>query len=433
MNRTQAISVSSRVRNTAPVQYHLVLEEAPTGLDPCLTVLSPAMLIDFRQAAMPDTFAADVCVVGAGAAGITLARCLSNHGLSVCLIESGGFDFDDRTQSLYEGENLGMTYYPLVESRLRFLGGTTNIWGGRCVPLDPIDFRARAWVPHSGWPIDAQDLQSFYHRAHDDLELGEYAYGESMWQAADGRPTAFGPDTFSTSFWRFDEIEERFGSKSCADICQSRLITLLLHANAVNIQASENGTRIEHIKISNLGNTTAIVQARHFVLACGAIENARLLLAANDVHPRGLGNEHDQVGRYFMEHPHGRLGTVQTPHAFLLWSLYRKRFPRSGVPFAPALVGSEAMQERLGILNSAITFKLQRDASLGAPLNKKLYMKLKHEMRPNRSGRRLWHFYRRSRKWLQRHFRSRVEKIRAGLGVTGLHLIVRAEQAPNPK
>lgn len=390
------------------------------------------MLVDFSLADAPRTFTADVCVVGAGAAGVTLARSLSQHGHSVCLLESGGLDFDSRTQSLYEGANIGMQYYPLEESRLRFLGGTTNIWGGRCVPHDPIDFRKRAWVPHSSWPIGIDDLQRYYRKAHDDLELGKYSYDEALWQLTDSRPTAFNPDTFASRFWRFDERQERFGASGCDDIAHSSLITLVLHANVVHIQAAENGRRISRVDVKNLEHVAAAVTARYFVLACGAVENARLLLAARDVQTQGLGNTHDQVGRYFMEHPHGRLGTVETTQAFQLWSLYRKRFPNNATPFAPALVSTEAQQERLGILNSAITFKLQRDPARGTPLDKQLYLKLKHELHPNRSGRRLWYAFRRSRAWLQRHFRSGVEQWRAKLGLTSLHLIVRAEQAPNP-
>ena len=97
--------------------------------------------------------ATDVCVVGAGAAGVVLARNLKNAGREVCLLEAGGMDYENDTQTLFEGENIGAEYYPLDHSRLRFFGGTTNIWGGRNITLDPIDFKKRDWVPHSGWPI----------------------------------------------------------------------------------------------------------------------------------------------------------------------------------------------------------------------------------------------------------------------------------------
>lgn len=370
--------------------------------------------------------------MGAGAAGITLARSLAAKGVGVCLLEAGGTDFDAETQSLYDGANLGMEYYPLEESRLRFLGGTTNIWGGRSVPLDPIDFDERSWVPHSGWPITLDDLQTYYERAHSDLDLGTYDYSESLWGRTQAQPPAFAPDTFSTTFWRFDNRHERYGASGADDLIKSNRITLVLGANVIHIQSEAGGSGIRSVRIANLAGVEGQVTARHFVLACGAIENARLLLNSDDVHPAGLGNEYDQVGRYFMEHPHGRMGTVKTDQAFTIWSAYRKRFPARSAPFAPALVMTPALQEKLGVLNSAVTFKLQRDARLGAPLNKKLYLKLKHDLQPTRSSRRLWYAYRHTRNWLQRNVRRQLERARVGLGLTGLHVIVRAEQAPNP-
>ncbi len=133
------------------------------------------MLIDLRNAqnGVNNGLEADVCIVGAGAAGISLCRHLRKLGHSVCLLESGGLDFEVETQDLYDGPNEGMTYYDLVDARLRFFGGTTNIWGGRCTPLEPLDFQHRPWVQHSGWPFQAQDLEQHYRVAHDSLDLGE--------------------------------------------------------------------------------------------------------------------------------------------------------------------------------------------------------------------------------------------------------------------
>ena len=135
------------------------------------------MLLDLRE--LPETAAldADVCIAGAGAAGITLARALLARGRRVTLLESGGLDFEAATQALCAGANLGFDYYGLEDARLRFFGGTTNIWGGRCALLDPIDFERRSWVPHSGWPIAFADLEPWYRIAHAELSLEEFDYG----------------------------------------------------------------------------------------------------------------------------------------------------------------------------------------------------------------------------------------------------------------
>ena len=85
------------------------------------------MLIDLNEASAPAQLETDVCVVGGGAAGVALARNLSQRGHDVCLLEAGGMDFEQTTQDLCLGDSVGMEYYELEHSRLRFFGGTTNI------------------------------------------------------------------------------------------------------------------------------------------------------------------------------------------------------------------------------------------------------------------------------------------------------------------
>lgn len=107
----------------------------------------------------------DICIVGAGAVGIAIALQLKNTPHQVCLMESGDLSFDAATQSLYDFENVGHPIRDDSPSRVRFFGGTTNIWTGRCLQLDPIDFTKRDWVANSGWPIDYNELTPYYERA----------------------------------------------------------------------------------------------------------------------------------------------------------------------------------------------------------------------------------------------------------------------------
>lgn len=274
------------------------------------------MIIDLNDVPADQRFKADVCVVGAGAAGVVLARQLMRQGNTVCLLEAGGFDFEADTQDLFRGENRGMAYYDLVDSRLRFFGGTTNIWGGRCALLDPVDFRRRTWVPHSGWPIDASDLEPYYQLVHQELGLGEVCYDDRLWNEIGEAAPAFDPERFATRFWRFDDLKERFSAQRSDDVLRSDKVQVLLHANLTHIQATANAASVEHVKVQSLQGVSALVSARHFVLAGGGIENARMLLISNDVEKSGIGNQHDQVGRYFMEHPHGRAGKLTGDGAY---------------------------------------------------------------------------------------------------------------------
>jgi choline dehydrogenase-like flavoprotein len=390
------------------------------------------MLIDFRESPEAAQVETDVCIAGAGAAGIPLARRLMEQGHSVCLLEGGGLQFDQDTQALFVGANLGMDYYDLVDARLRFFGGTTRIWGGRCALMDRIDFERRAWVPYSGWPIDRQDLEPYYRQAHEQFELDEFNYGQELWAALGTETPSFDPARITTSLWRFDELSERYGPDRCRDLMDSDRVRILLHANVVQIQASDNARRVEHLVVKALDGQTCQVRARQYVLAAGAIENARLLLASSDIERSGLGNARDQVGRYFMEHPNGRIARVDVQRPFELWRSLQKRFMPSGPPLAPVLRLAEETQREKQALNSAVTFKLQRDPSRGLSLVQGIYPTIKHAMNPNRTGLALNHAYRSIRAWIHREVRMTVEATRTRLGLRQLYLIMRGEQVPNP-
>lgn len=390
------------------------------------------MITDLNELPQDQHLSSEVCIVGAGAAGIALARQLSRKGVSVCLLEGGGLDYERDTQSLYDGRNLGMDYYDLEDARLRFFGGTTNIWGGRCALLDPLDFSTRSWVAHSGWPIDSAELAPYLARVHEDLGLEEVRYGPEMWDELGETPPAFAPETLTTRFWRFDDLKERFSVRRCDDVVGNDNVHVLLHANVTRIQAAANAASIDHVDVRSLQGVRARVTARHYVLACGGIENARLLLAGDDVEKRGIGNAHDQVGRYFMEHPHGRAGRLSGAGAFALWAAFRKRIRWGKPDIAPVILASEAAQQREGILNTAMTIKLQRDPGRGVPWTRQIYQSLKHGMAPTRRGRGLWHLYRGYRSAAQRGLRMPVEWVRNKVGYTGVYFMIRGEQAPNP-
>lgn len=390
------------------------------------------MLIDLRDPSAPTQLHADVCIAGAGAAGVALARSLVKRGHDVCLLEAGGLDFEQATQDLCAGQNVGMEYYQLEHSRLRFFGGTTNIWGGRSVPLERMDFAQRDWVPHSGWPISLDDLQSYYEIAHDSLELGDYDYSHKLWEKLQLAPIDFDPEEIAHLFWRFDTKQERFNSTQVDDLVEAANARIVLHANIVQVQADENARTIRQLKTSTLEGKQLSVRARHFVLACGAIENARLLLISNDVEAGGVGNANDQVGRYFMEHPHGRIAYIKTDDPAWFWAQYRKRYPRSGPPVAPALVASPVLQKEKRILHSAATFKLQRKPELGLGMSKKVYLNLKHSLSASKSNRRMWHIYRGIQDWLQHHLSMTLLRTATRARGMELYLMARAEQAPNP-
>jgi choline dehydrogenase-like flavoprotein len=249
----------------------------------------------------------DVCIVGAGAAGISIALDWMKSPYKVILLESGGFEYDDKVQDFYKGRETGQKYYPLKSSRLSLFGGTTGHWAGMCSPFDDIDFEKRDWVPGSGWPITRKELDPFYARANEKLKLGPYRYDLAYWQKEAQDLNAFPLDEKVVwhKMWQFSPLRGAnggMGKEYKDDIVKAKNIHLFTYATVVDIVANENVSSIHHVQIKNLHGKTHTVKAKHFVLAGGAIQNARMLLASNTQAKQGLGNDRDVVGRYFMEH-----------------------------------------------------------------------------------------------------------------------------------
>ncbi len=240
----------------------------------------------------------DLCVIGAGPAGIVLARRAAARGLTVALMEAGGEELAVESQEVYEGELLGQDYFPLEIPRLRFLGGSSNHWGGWCRALDAADFEAKAWNPMSGWPIGKADLDPYQPETDAILDL---------------IPAAAAPDLDSPlSGAEFINFQFRwspptnFRDKYTDELAASERITLALNANLVDLRLDPALGRVEGAAFRGYaaGDPGFAVTARAYALCCGGIENPRLLLNFASQVPAGLGNGADLVGRYFCEHPH---------------------------------------------------------------------------------------------------------------------------------
>lgn len=240
----------------------------------------------------------DVCIVGAGAAGIALARELMGSGLRVVLIESGDFKYRHRPQFLYLGRNTGKKSFSTVFSRFRVFGGSTTRWGGQCRPLDPIDFERRESVPYSGWPFDFAHIEPFYRRAHVVCNLGPYDYNPATGGATQGMD-----ESLTTRVYRFS-YPANFSEAYRHELERAPDIQVHLNANLVEIVLQEDTNQVQHLVLATLDGRKISLHAQAYVLACGGIENVRLLLASNRVANTGIGNAHDLVGRFFTDHPY---------------------------------------------------------------------------------------------------------------------------------
>jgi choline dehydrogenase-like flavoprotein len=319
------------------------------------------MFVDGRSLPEGVRIEADLCIIGAGAAGITLALELAGRGLSIALLESGGFEFDDATQDLCRGELAGYGSDPLEAQRLRYFGGTTNHWAGNCWPLEPHDLTVRPWIAHSGWPFDRVHLDPFYRRA---FELCEAVVDGAAAVPAAASTTArlpLDPAAFAHRLI-YRSPPTRFNQRYRGPLGASAAIKVYLHANALGLEADPSGHRVDRVRFGTLDGKRFVAHAKRFVLACGGIENARLLLLSNGVQPKGLGNGHDLVGRFFMDHPHLLAGNLMVNEgAEPLMAFYDfDAYPRRG--WLGCAVPTAAAQREGGVGGVALFFGRRRRA-----------------------------------------------------------------------
>jgi choline dehydrogenase-like flavoprotein len=253
---------------------------------------------------------ADVCIVGAGPAGLTLARALIPHGPRVVLLESGGRSADPEAQALGDGPTTGDPYAGPGATRHRQAGGASQVWntwlgsamGARYVPLDALDFEARDWLPLSGWPFDKATLDPYYAQAQEVCGLGPYRYDPEPWETGDRRPLPLLAGPLTTAVYQYGPAR-LFTDAYLGEIRRAAGALLCLHATATGFETDPAARSITALRAARVTGRPLDVRARLFVLAAGGIENARLLLLPTAARPGGLGGESGLAGRCFMEHP----------------------------------------------------------------------------------------------------------------------------------
>jgi choline dehydrogenase-like flavoprotein len=355
----------------------------------------------------------DICIIGAGAAGISMALEWMNTPYKVILLEGGGFNYEPAMQDLYRGKETGQRYYPLESARLHYFGGTTGHWAGFCSVFEPIDFQKRDWVPHSGWPIKREDLDPFYARAQKNLDLGPYEYGYDYWFKQDPTKVSlpFDPEALYNKIWQFS-TPTRFGQKYKDTIVNASNIHLYTYANVVDITANENASKIEKVTVKNLAGKQHTVKAKYFVVACCSIQNARILLASNKQAPKGLGNDNDNVGRYFMEHLEIKSAEMWFPDPDPL-KLYSIEFGKT--KWRAELGITAKKQEERKILNGTASFS-PLEAARHQPAFIDIWKSSDPKERAKAFGK----------------FGEAVDKAKNKKGYASYQLFTRVEQAPNP-
>jgi choline dehydrogenase-like flavoprotein len=280
------------------------------------------MIEDARYLPAETAINVDICIIGAGAAGVTLAHSLGGTKSSICILESGGLSYEHLPQRLSRGTSVGVPYEALDLCRVRQFGGSTGRagWGGWCKPLDLQDFEVRSSVPLSGWPIKRVDLDPYYAAAADLLGIKNMGATTSS-----GR----GFPAMEQLFTEQCHLSPRtnIGESLLPGLRNNPNLRIIFHATALPLKTNSLGNHVHSIEVASTRTKRFQVRANLFVLAGGGIENARLLLLSNDESEAGLGNQHDQVGRYFMEHPRVTWGGLNPNPADRSLALYDPALP----------------------------------------------------------------------------------------------------------
>jgi choline dehydrogenase-like flavoprotein len=317
------------------------------------------MIIDALKV-VPDRtiLASDVCIVGSGPAGVTLALELISSGLQVVLLEAGGRRFSSTSQDFYRGEIVGRNTNELLERyRYRQLGGTSTAWGGRCLLFDDIDFAHRDYIAESGWPFGRDELLPYYDRALVWCEADPRSYDarevlpDETPEIVPGLPDG---DVVTTSLERWSPPTD-FGSKYRTELKSAPNLRVLLNAACVAINLDEDHKSVASLKVRSGPSKTFEVKSRFFLLAVGGLEVPRLLLSSNHQVPEGIGNRHDLVGRYYMTHLSGVLSTAYlSVDPSQVANGYKK--DRNGIYVRRRISISEEAQRREHLPNITIQF-----------------------------------------------------------------------------
>jgi choline dehydrogenase-like flavoprotein len=264
------------------------------------------MIIDGRSADDGLPLDYDLLIVGGGPAGLTLSNEFDGTGRSVGLLESGGLEFDPQAQALNEGLVTGLETIDLAAARLRLLGGTSHHWGGFCLPLDPVDFERAPLSGMTGWPFPRSELLEHYPRACVYCDLGRFDFSLEAARGLGADDLLLpGDDLVETSALRLSaNPPTNFGDKFAGMLRASPNVHAWLWTNLVGLEISPEGV-VEGVRTRTLSGVERRMTARRVVLACGAVENTRLLMVANDLNGTSFGNASGLLGACYMDHLSG--------------------------------------------------------------------------------------------------------------------------------
>jgi choline dehydrogenase-like flavoprotein len=270
---------------------------------------------------------ADLCIVGAGAAGLALASEFLESKWRVIVLESGLRQPDAAGEALNELACVGQRHDGWREGRIRALGGTTRAWGGQLIPLRASELEVRRWMPLSGWPLTLDELQPYYRRVEQMLSVEGPPYDETLWRTLGIPPPDFDANELRVRFSQWAALGRRnFAVLWRRRLEQCRNVTVLLDATAIAVECNPTGEHCEAIAVRSRSGRAGSVRARAFVICCGGIETARLLLASPSADSAGVANRSGFVGRCFQDHISFTAGEIATDRRRAIQNIFDPRY-----------------------------------------------------------------------------------------------------------
>ncbi len=387
------------------------------------------MILDISEVDAGLPISCDLCIVGSGAAGITMAREFIGTSYSVVVLEGGGRSFEAASQDPYRSEVVGLEH-SVHEGRVRVVGGTTTLWAGQILPLLDVDFRKRDWVPYSGWPFNRSTLEPFYRRAEDVAEVPHVTNDLETWPKLNAPPPAYNAAKLVPYYSQFTH-EPNFANKYGRELEAARNITLLTHANAVGVEVNEHARAAGGVLAQSFEGKSLRVIARFVVVCCGGIESARLLLLSDSVEPNGVGNGYDVVGRFFQEHP--SVGVPIRPRNPRLFAKLYDSFRKGRVGYSLKIAASPQLQERQSILHvgAEIYYPPTEDDPINAA--KRVLKAVRDPSLRPELPQALFSVAKRPGHVLRAAFRHYILNQPPKIGSTQPHVGIGVEQEPNPR
>jgi choline dehydrogenase-like flavoprotein len=285
-------------------------------------------------------FQCDICVVGTGAAGLTLASRLLKARKSVLFLESGGFELEGETRDLNRCEISDLHFIGHLAGRSRVIGGSTRCWAGQLLPLEPNIFERRPWINKSGWPFDSLELERYYKKALILFGADERNFDTDLYEMLETEDHPFDQSAFRFYFSKYSPHPD-LRSVFMTDFEASSEVKLLYHANLTRIHLSEDLNMVTHVEVKNQKLTSFRIDCAKAILCLGGIESARMLLANNHQIAQGIGNQHGVVGKHFQDHPTLRVGILRSKDPARVYRLFgpkqhQGRFYMGKISLVPA-------------------------------------------------------------------------------------------------